>query len=184
MRAAQTWLVFCKKKTKQAWTHICVAFTNATNKRILQLGPVQPSCWLSRKIWAFWSFHIRTKLYNCGNQNVARMLQKGIVQANIAIGARSAIMFVVTLTSNVKFIKSGGTIFASPTAKLRGARPAAKLRGRNCIVIINVLWKFCPLQSTATFPVGAKTYSRWILTWITNGSKEHEPCQLCNQYTF
>ncbi len=57
------------------------------------------------------------------------MLQKGTVQANIAIGARSASMFFVTLTSNVEFLKPGGPILASPTAKLRGARPTAKLRG-------------------------------------------------------
>ena len=47
----------------------------------------------------------------------------------MTIGARSTIMLLVTLTSNVKFLKPGGTILASPTAKLRGARPTAKLRG-------------------------------------------------------
>ena len=49
----------------------------------------------------------------------------------MTIGARSTIMLLVTLTSNVKFLKAGGTILASPTAKLRGARPTAKLRGLN-----------------------------------------------------
>ena len=68
-------------------------------------------------------------LCNVGKQNVAGMLQKGIVYANTAVRTRSAIIFFVTLTSNVKFLKSGGTILASPTAKLRGARPTAKLRG-------------------------------------------------------
>ena len=74
------------------------------------------------------------------------MLRKGIVKANLAIEARSAIMLVVTLTSNVKFLKSGGTIFASPTAKLRGARPTAKLRGRSFTAIVSLLWKPFPFQ--------------------------------------
>ena len=60
------------------------------------LAPLRSYVGLARHtIMAIWAFHIRTKLYNCGNQNVAGMLQKGTVQANIAIGTRSAIMFFV-----------------------------------------------------------------------------------------
>ena len=44
-------------------------------------------------------------LYNRGNQNVTGMIQKGTAQAGIAIGARLAIMFFGTLTSNVKFVR-------------------------------------------------------------------------------
>ena len=51
---------------------------------------------------------------NYTNQNVAGMLQKGTVEANTAAGTRSAIICFVTLTSNVKFLKSGGTTFGMP----------------------------------------------------------------------
>ena len=48
---------------------------------------------------------------NFTNRNVAGMVQKGTVQANTAVRTRSAIICFVTLTSNVKFLKSGGNTF-------------------------------------------------------------------------
>ena len=43
--------------------------------------------------------------YRRRNCIASEMLQKSTEHANIAIGARLAIMFFVTLTSNVKFLK-------------------------------------------------------------------------------
>ena len=116
-------------------------FRKARHKPILQLGPVQPSCFfvtltsnvkfvkycgtilasptaklrgarptaklrgLSKTSQNAKFEHFEYFIFgqNYTNQNVSGMLQKGTAQANIAIGACSAIMFLSHLRQTSKF---------------------------------------------------------------------------------